>query len=350
MSKLLTASVEKIRANPISIRSVNRESESFLGLVESIKNTGFTESISVRERTDEETGDQYFEIINGLHRYTAACEAGLEEIPVSVVDMSDAEVLESQLMMNFHRVAMKPAEYSQHLRRILDMNPTMTEAELSQRLGVSPKFVKDRLNLNRITDPHIRELIDNGDIRLMSAYALSKLPEEEQAAMLDAALTESPAKFAQMVVDRTKQIREERRKGGVVRQPAEFTPTAHLRRVADLKEAIESAEILRNLEAQLPEGAPQIEAIKLGVKYALHLDPEAVAEQKAKWDAKEAEKAEKKRQREAKKAAKEMAELEKKRAEAEANAKKLAEDLDMDVDALKAEAMAEAEAGPETNA
>ncbi len=73
--------------------------------------------ITVREVRDPDTGQKYYSLIDGLHRYNAAQDAGLEEIPCHVLTMDELQVLEAQLMANVHKVETRPVEYIEAARR-----------------------------------------------------------------------------------------------------------------------------------------------------------------------------------------------------------------------------------------
>jgi transcriptional regulator with XRE-family HTH domain len=90
-------------------------------------------SINVRERVEEGTGVKYYELVDGLHRYCASIDAGLMEIPVHIVDLSEDMLLEAQLIANIQKVETRPVEYSNQLRRILALNPMMNVGELAAR-------------------------------------------------------------------------------------------------------------------------------------------------------------------------------------------------------------------------
>ena len=61
--------LETIKASPVALRMVNRQTEEYLGMVESIKNVGIINPVSVRRKTDTDTGEEFFELIDGLHRF-----------------------------------------------------------------------------------------------------------------------------------------------------------------------------------------------------------------------------------------------------------------------------------------
>lgn len=291
--------VSQIRANEVSLRTVQTESEAFLGIVESIKINGILNAISVRHRTDEETGEEYFEVIDGLHRYTAAKVAGLTEMPAIIKDLSTDEVHEAQIMANVHRVETKPAQYTKMLVGLLNRNPMMTITELANKLGKSVTWVSKRLSLTKITDEKIQDLIDADEIPLSNAFALAKLPEDDQRLFLEDAMVLSPKEFLPKVDARIKEIREANRKGKDA-APREFQPTAFLRKMKEVKEELES----KNLAPQLAEGLSPVDAFLEGLRFCIHLDRISVEEQRAKDEARKAERDAAKKKREAERLAK----------------------------------------------
>jgi len=305
MEKFRTVALSEIRENPAALRSVNRQAESYLGLVDSIKEKGFIGTIIVREATDPETKESYLELVDGLHRFSASKDAGIEEISVNVTTMDDAAVLEGQIMMNIHKVETKPVEYSKALLRILAMNPMMTEAELATKLGKSSSWISERLGLNKIDNAEIVELINDGKICLANAYALAKLPPEEAASFVDSAMTLPTAEFVPTVNARAKEIRDAARQGKDA-APVEFQAVAHLQKVGEIKAALENQGVIIALAAQ--NGVSDVAgAIKLTLEWCLHLDSISVEAQRAKNDeriAAKAESAEKRKRERAEKLAK----------------------------------------------
>lgn len=92
--------LRQIRENPVALRAVNRTSDGYVELVDSIKRNGVYNGILVREVKDPDSGEVLYGLIDGLHRFSAAQDAGLTEIPAQVRSMADAEVLEAQVIAN----------------------------------------------------------------------------------------------------------------------------------------------------------------------------------------------------------------------------------------------------------
>lgn len=299
---LKTVPIGLVRENVAALRTVNRKSEDFLGLIESMRISGFTGAILVRQRTDPDTKAEYYELCDGLHRFTAAKEIGLTEINVDIKDLNDDQILEAQIMGNFHKIETKAAEYAKGLKRILTRNPLMTESELAGRLGMSSTFIRARLSLNKITNKQVLALIDEQKMPLANAYVLAKLPEEEYANFIDAAITEPPDQFIPKATERLKEIKEALRAGKKA-EPVQFVPVAHMQKMKDIKGALDNGDLVSTLIEGIDDPAQAAVAV---LSWVLHLDKNSLSAAESKWNekqaAKEAKKAEKAAAKEAKKA------------------------------------------------
>lgn len=294
-----TLQISEIRENKIALRNVNTESEDFRGLVDSIKQVGIMNPISVRERVID--GETTYELVDGLHRFTGAQEAGLTEIPVNIVDLKDTEVMEAQIITNVHKVETKPVEYSKQIQRIMAANPTMTINEMASRLCKTPGWLSERLGLLKLED-NVAQLVDDGKINLSNAYALAKLPPDEQVNFLDRAQTMIPQEFVPTAQARVKEIREARRKGQDA-DKAEFIPVPHLQKLALLKQELSSPSIIPSLVKDQKVKDP-VDAAVLTLKWVLHMDPHSIDAAKQKDDARKAELEEAKKRRAVEKAEK----------------------------------------------
>jgi len=189
---------------------------------------------------------------------------------------------------------------------------------LGERLGL--------LNLHE----QIAPLVDEGKINLSNAYALSKLPKEEQANFLDNAMTMTPQEFAPTVMGRKKELDKAKRTG---KDPAasEYVAVPYMRKLVELKAENESP-VIGPVLCRENNLTTAEEGFAMAMKYALHMDPTSISVARAKHDAHKAD-------------------VEQKRKEAaDARAKKRADDATTKAARLKVEADALATAGstPET--
>jgi ParB family chromosome partitioning protein len=85
-------------------------------LAESLRSQGLIQPITVRPNSDG------YEIVAGARRFRAAHLAEIDEIPVRIVQLSDEQALEWQLIENSQRVDVHPYEEAQGLRFILHLD------------------------------------------------------------------------------------------------------------------------------------------------------------------------------------------------------------------------------------
>ncbi len=310
--------LDRIRENPIALRTVNRTTEDYLGLVDSIRKDGVLNSITVREVFEAGSKEPVYSLVDGLHRFTASTDAGLTDIPAQVIDMDEGEVLVAQIVANIHKIETKPVEYSRQLMRILALHPLMPLAELSTTLSRSPSWLSERLGLVKLAKS-IADLVDEDKINLSNAYALAKLPEEEQLNFLDRAMTMAPQEFVPTASQRVKEIKEAKRQGRDA-NPSEYVAVPHMRKVSELKEEMEQKVVAKVLVHELGVKDP-VSAFNLGIQWALHMDPSSVQAAKAKDEARRSADKEAKAKREKER-------LEKKEKEASEKAAKLRAELE----------------------
>jgi ParB/RepB/Spo0J family partition protein len=290
--------VNLIDENPsLQMRKVNKSSQKYKELVESIKLKGILNPILVREY---KKGDEIrYGLIDGLHRHSGAVDAGLKEIPAQVRNLKDAEVLEAQIIANVQKIETQRVEYAKNLNQILNQNPMLTASELASRLGKSPQWLSQVLNLVKIKHPDIVELVNDNKIGLSNAYALAKLPEEEQPNYVSRAMTESPADFMPLVTERAKEIRDARRQGKNVGEE-KFLALAHMRRLGELKKEAQSGGAAKVLLKDQGISDP-VEVWKTAIKWAIHLDPQSVEERKQRDEERKRKEREKKEKEKAEK-------------------------------------------------
>jgi ParB/RepB/Spo0J family partition protein len=292
-----------IKPSDVALRSVDKEDEKYIGIVDSIRQFGVINPISVREMKDAETGKTIYGLIDGLHRYTGSVDAGLDSIPVHIMQANEVELLEMQIIGNLHVVETKPAEYSKQLTRLLKLNPTMTTTELATKLGKSTSWLNERLNLLKLTEK-IQDLVNDSTINITNAYHLAKLPQEEQDNFVDRAMTMTPSEFVPTVSARTKELRDARRQGRAADGEKVFQPPIYLQKISDLKAELREQTVGKGLINQFGLKDP-VEVWKMAVCWMLHIDPISADISKTKDEEKrklrEEEKAAKKKERDKKK-------------------------------------------------
>ncbi len=142
-------------------------------LAESIRSNGLIQPITLRPNSDG------FEIVAGARRFRAAQLAELFSLPARIVDITDAQALEWQLVENSQRVDVHPYEEAQGFQRLLGM-PGYDVATLVEKSGKSAAHVYARLSLLQLI-PAVAEAFSKELITASHANLLARLPQEAQA-------------------------------------------------------------------------------------------------------------------------------------------------------------------------
>jgi ParB/RepB/Spo0J family partition protein len=302
---LLWLPLDQLEANEFALRTVDLEDPNVLNLMDNIAARGVQKPIGVRPSTlgDKKTpkltsdGRQVYSVKDGLHRYTGAKLAKLEQVPAIVQSADDAQVEMDQIMDNLHVIPTKAYEYGAGLRKVLSRDVTTTKAELANKLNVSEDFIEARLSLGGIhkdgvddkgrPTSTIGDLIDKGEICLGNAVALATLkPSEEQLSFVGDAREMKTLEFAKKISDRKKALRLAKQKGQEAGAKVEWSPSAHFRKKSDVEaELVSPKELTAILKAKGIEASA--EAIKAILQYVLHLDEQSIVAQKAEHEARE---------------------------------------------------------------
>jgi len=175
--------LDRIRPDPNQVRTQNKTAadEEVRELAESIKALGIENPLTVRYVRE---GDMY-ELVAGERRFTAAGLAGLEEVPVKVVDVDDATVRRLQLHENVHRANLTPLELADALQHLLQDGET--PESLAVLLCKSPAYVQKALALARHVGSDAKQFIGEHGARFTSMdllYDVAQLKEEQQLPLL----------------------------------------------------------------------------------------------------------------------------------------------------------------------
>ena len=109
-----TVSISDLSRNPYQPRQ-HFSDEKLEELANSIRKNGIIQPIAVRE-SKSQSGK--YEIVAGERRWLAAQRAGLHEIPVTVLDLTDVESLEVAIVENIQRDDLNPIEEARGYKRL----------------------------------------------------------------------------------------------------------------------------------------------------------------------------------------------------------------------------------------
>lgn len=154
-------------------------------LADSIRSQGVLSPLLVRPLT--ENG---FEIVFGARRYRAAQLAELDTLPVRIKHMTDAEVIEAQLVENLIRSEIHPMEEAEGFAALMRLEePKYTIEQIAARVGKAPSFIASRLKLIDLV-PAVIEAFYANEIGVGHALLLAKIGADLQPQALSACFKE----------------------------------------------------------------------------------------------------------------------------------------------------------------
>jgi ParB family chromosome partitioning protein len=168
--------IEFLKANPRNPRRSFSDAE--LGeLADSIKQHGVIQPIVVRPLKGVQ---DRFEIIAGERRWRASQIAGLHEVPIIPVDVSDNVALEIAIIENVQREDLNAMEEAQGYHALANEFKRSQE-EIAKIVGKSRSHVANMMRLTKLPDD-VQALISSGELSAGHARALISLPDPSAAA------------------------------------------------------------------------------------------------------------------------------------------------------------------------
>ena len=151
------------------------DDEALQELAESVKRYGVIQPVTARRLPSG-----YYQIIAGERRWRAARLAGLEEIPVRVVEADDRRTAELALVENLQREDLNPIEEARGYRSLID-DYGLTQEEAAQSVGRSRPAIANALRLLSL-DAQTLALVEDGKLSAGHARALLPIADEKARA------------------------------------------------------------------------------------------------------------------------------------------------------------------------
>ena len=162
-SSLPTAS---ITPNPLQPRQVIKPDE-LESLAASIRANGILQPIAVRP---DPTRPGAYQIIAGERRWRAAQLAGLSEIPATIRQADDREMLELALVENIFRSDLNPLERAQAYQRYA-REFGLSADQIAQKLGEDRSTVANYMRLLSLP-PEVLDMVGGGALSMGQARCL----------------------------------------------------------------------------------------------------------------------------------------------------------------------------------
>ena len=159
---------ETTQSNTVSISDLSRNSyqprqhfseEKLEELAKSIKKNGIIQPIAVRPNKSE---NGKYEIVAGERRWIAAQRAGLHEIPVTILDLSDVESLEVAIVENIQRDDLSAVEEARGYKR-LNEEFKYDHASISKLMSKSRSHISNTLRLLTLP-PDVISMLEEGSL------------------------------------------------------------------------------------------------------------------------------------------------------------------------------------------
>lgn len=144
-------------------------------LVATIKTQGIVVPLLLRPLDDK------YEIVCGHRRFRAAQELKLETVPAIVRNMTDAEVLNIQVIENEQRADVHPLEQCIGYKRLMDSG--LKAEEVAARIGKPLFHVKSRLQFLNLIEPAQKWFLCNR-IGATHALQIARLQQSQQKEVL----------------------------------------------------------------------------------------------------------------------------------------------------------------------
>ena len=170
--------LQKVEPNPLQPRK-SFDPDELQALADSIAMHGIIQPLTVRQLPSG-----FYQIIAGERRWRAARLAGLDEVPVVVIEADDKKAMELALIENLQRSDLNPIEEAKGYQQLIT-EYGMTQEVTAERVGKSRPAVANALRLLSLS-PAVLELVEQGRLSAGHARALltvKSAPEQYAVAM-----------------------------------------------------------------------------------------------------------------------------------------------------------------------
>lgn len=148
------------------------DEESIDELAQSIKAYGIIQPLSVRR-----IGDEKFELVAGERRLRAAKKAGLIEVPVIIIDITDKDSAAIALLENLQREDLNYIEEAEAYHNLIK-DHAYTQEQLAEAIGKKQSTIANKIRILKLND-NIRKILLENKLTERHARALLKLPSAE---------------------------------------------------------------------------------------------------------------------------------------------------------------------------
>lgn len=146
--------------------------EALNALAESIMENGIIQPLTVRPY-----GDTY-QLVAGERRWRAAKIAGLSEVPVRIMELSDEQVALLALIENLQREDLNPIEEALGYQQLID-SFGMKQDEVAKKVGKARSSVTNSLRILSLPDD-VKEYVRDNKLSIGHCKVIISVPDEEK--------------------------------------------------------------------------------------------------------------------------------------------------------------------------
>ena len=175
--QILQINVHDIDPCPYQPRKVINK-QALADLSENIKENGILQPL-----TATKINNGRYQLIAGHRRLLAATKAGLETVPVIVLDKSQEEIAVLSVIENMQREDLNFFEQAAAIQSLMS-NLNLTQSEVGQKLSLSQPAIANKLKLLQFSGRQQMKII-SANLTERHARAICRLPAEKQDKAID---------------------------------------------------------------------------------------------------------------------------------------------------------------------
>jgi ParB family chromosome partitioning protein len=165
-----TVPLDAIHPNPGQPRK-HFDEAAIAELADTIRDMGILQALLVRRV------DSGYELISGERRWRAARRAGLDRVPVEVLDVDEVSARLMALVENLQREDLSLIEEAEAYQRLVEEHG-LTQEEVAARVGKDRSTVTNALRILKLP-PAVKEAVVRGQLSGGHARALLGLPDSQ---------------------------------------------------------------------------------------------------------------------------------------------------------------------------
>jgi len=148
------------------------DEEKLQELADSLTEHGVIQPLTVRP-----LGSGYYQIIAGERRWRAARQAGLDKIPVHIMEADDRKAAELALVENLQRENLNPLEEAKGYRSLMEVHG-LTQEKVAEKVGKSRPVIANAIRLLNLPE-NLLALLEDGTLAPGAARAILGLATQE---------------------------------------------------------------------------------------------------------------------------------------------------------------------------